>query len=93
VPGATRSAPDEPNDEGEYNLALVYPIRRWFAVLEGNGETNRERTNYYLTPEVVWQATQALEFRLAIRPARSRHPDDRPTPMIATSRCPCRSIA
>jgi hypothetical protein len=56
----------EPGDEGEYNLAFVYPIRRWFVVLEGNGESNHERTNYYVTPEVAWRATEALELRLAI---------------------------
>src|SRR5262245_36789449 len=52
-------------DEAEYNVALIYPIRRWFLVLEGDGESNRENTKYYVTPEVVWKATDQLEFRLA----------------------------
>ena len=55
----------EPKDEGEYNVALVYPIRRWFLVLEGNGETTREGTKYYVTPEVVWKANR-FELRLAV---------------------------
>jgi hypothetical protein len=63
---ALRNDGTEPNDEGEYNVALVYPIQRWFAVLEGNGESNRERTKYYLTPEVVWKATENLELLLAV---------------------------
>jgi len=55
----------EPRDEAEYNVALIYPVRDWFLVLEGNGESNRDRTKYYVTPEVVWKATEHLELRLA----------------------------
>ena len=55
----------EPTDEGEYNVALVYPIRRWFLVLEGNGESSREGTKYYVTPELVWKV-ERLELRLAV---------------------------
>jgi len=55
----------EPKDEAEYNVALVYPIRDWYLVLEGNGESNREETKYYVTPGVVWKATEHLELRLA----------------------------
>ena len=50
---AVSDAGDEPKNEYEYNVALVYPIRHWFLVLEGNGETNSRRTKYYITPEVV----------------------------------------
>jgi hypothetical protein len=56
---------DEPRDEGEYNVALVYPIRSWFLVLEGNGESDRESTEYYVTPEVIWKPLDRLELRLA----------------------------
>jgi hypothetical protein len=51
-------------DEAEYNVALIYPIRAWFLVLEGNGETDRERTKYYVTPEVIWKPTEHWELRL-----------------------------
>src|ERR1051326_1250251 len=50
---AVSSGGSEPNNDYEYNLAVVYPIRRWFLILEGNGETNRERTRYYVTPAIV----------------------------------------
>ena len=63
---ALSSAGTEPKDDVEYNVALVYPIHRWFGVLEGNGETNPDRTTYYVTPEVVWRATEHLELRLAV---------------------------
>lgn len=57
---------DEPANEGRYNVALVYPIERWFVVLEGNGETDREHTRYWVTPEAVWRATDSLELRAAV---------------------------
>jgi outer membrane putative beta-barrel porin/alpha-amylase len=54
-----------PEDEAEYNVALLYPIGEWFLVLEGNGESNRDSTKYYVTPEVIWRPTDHLELRLA----------------------------
>jgi Putative MetA-pathway of phenol degradation len=56
---------DEPKDEAEYNVALVYPIGGWFLVLEGNGESNHESTKYYVTPEVIWKPTEHLQLRVA----------------------------
>jgi Putative MetA-pathway of phenol degradation len=56
---------DEPEDEAEYNAALIYPLREWFLVLEGNGESNHESTKYYVTPEMIWKPTEHLEFRVA----------------------------
>jgi len=56
---------DEPKDEAEYNAALIYPIRDWFLVLEGNGESNHESTKYYVTPEIVWKPTEHFELRVA----------------------------
>jgi hypothetical protein len=56
---------DEPEDAAEYNVALVYPIREWFLVLEGNGESDHESTKYYVTPEVIWKPTEHLELRVA----------------------------
>jgi hypothetical protein len=55
----------QPKDVAEYNVALVYPIREWFLVLEGNGESDREDTKYYVTPEVVWKPTDDFELRVA----------------------------
>jgi len=63
---ALRNAGDEPDDEAEYNVALLHPIGRWFVVLEGNGETDRKRTTYYVTPGVVWKTTDRLELRFAV---------------------------
>jgi hypothetical protein len=62
---AISDAGDEPKNEYEYNIALVYPIRHLFLIVEGNGETTRERTKYYITPELVWKATEHVELRLA----------------------------
>jgi Putative MetA-pathway of phenol degradation len=56
---------DGPEDEAEYNVALVYPIRDWFLVLEGNGESDREDTKYYVTPELIWKPIPSFELRLA----------------------------
>jgi len=55
----------ETKDEAEYNVALIYPIREWFLVLEGNGESDRDGTKYYVTPEVIWKPTDRLELRVA----------------------------
>jgi len=63
---ALRNNGDEPDDEAEYNVALVYPIGRWFAVLEGNGESDRDEMRYYVTPGVVWKPIERLELRFAV---------------------------
>ena len=63
---AVTNGGDEPRDDFEYNIALVYPIRRWFLVLEGNGESNHQRTKYYVTPEVVWRPNKNLQFLVSI---------------------------
>ena len=55
----------EPRDEAEYNVAVIYPVGQWFLVLEGNGESNRESTKYYVTPGVIWKPTEHLELRVA----------------------------
>jgi hypothetical protein len=57
---------DQPKDGAEYNVALIYPIREWFLVLEGNGESDRDGTKYYVTPEVIWKATDDFELRAAV---------------------------
>ena len=63
---ALRNAGHSWDDEGEYNVALVYPIYRWFVVMEGDGETDRDGTKYYLTPGLVWKTTDRLELRVAV---------------------------
>ena len=56
---------EEPRDEFEYNVSVVYPVRGWFFVLEGNGESNHRQTKYYLTPEVVWRPKHSFQIQLA----------------------------
>ena len=62
---AVTNAGEEPHNAFEYNVAVLYPISRWFLVLEGDGESNRERTTYYLTPELIWK-TKSLDFLIAM---------------------------
>jgi hypothetical protein len=62
---ALEGSGDQPENEAEYNVALIYPIRDWFLVLEGNGESDREDTKYYVTPELIWKTTRAFELRVA----------------------------
>ena len=57
---------EEPRDDFEYNVAVVYPLGRWFLAVEGDGESNRDRTMYYVTPELVWKACKNLEFLVAV---------------------------
>jgi hypothetical protein len=52
-------------DDFDYNVAVLYPISRWFLGLEGDGESNRDRTTYYLTPELIWK-TGNLNFLIAV---------------------------
>jgi hypothetical protein len=63
---AVSSAGDDPKNEYDYNVALAYPVHDWFLVLEGNGETNSRHTMYYITPEVVWEATEHFQFHFAV---------------------------
>jgi hypothetical protein len=56
----------EPRDEFEYNVAILYPVDRWFLALEGNGVSTREATSYYVTPELIWKPTNNLEFLVAV---------------------------
>ncbi len=63
---AVGDASDEPRDEFGYNVAAVWPIRPWYLVLEGNGETTRTVTNYHITPGVVWKPGEHIELRFAV---------------------------
>jgi hypothetical protein len=63
---AVSNAGEEPKDEFEYNLALVYPLPSWFLVLEGNGESTHRQTKYYATPEVIWRPRKNVELLLAV---------------------------
>ena len=62
---AVTDAGEEPRDDFEYNVAFVYPIRQWFLALEGNGESNHDRTLYYVTPELIWKPRKNVEFLVA----------------------------
>ena len=55
-----------PRNEFEYNVAILYPVDRWFLALEGNGVSTREATLYYVTPELIWKATNRLQFLVAV---------------------------
>ena len=57
---------DEPRNEFEYNVAVLYPVDQCFLALEGNGISTRESTEYYVTPEVIWMAKENLQFLLAV---------------------------
>jgi hypothetical protein len=63
---AVSNAGAEPKDDFAYNLALVCPVRDWFVVVEGNGETTHRATKYYLTPEVVWKPCRKCELLVAV---------------------------
>jgi hypothetical protein len=62
---AVSNGGEEPRDEFEYNVALLYPIRDWFLVIEGNGESTRRQTRYYVTPEIVWRPKREFQVELA----------------------------
>jgi hypothetical protein len=59
------SGGEVPRDDFEYNIAILYPVRAWYLALEGNGETNRKRTKYYITPELIWKPRREVELLLA----------------------------
>ncbi len=62
---AVTSAGEEPRDNFVYNVAILYPIERWFLVLEGNGTSSHELTTYYVTPELIWRPARRLQFLIA----------------------------
>jgi hypothetical protein len=63
---AVTNAGEEPHNAFKYNVAVLYPINRWFLVLEGDGESNRDGTTYYLTPELIWKPTKILQLLVAV---------------------------
>jgi len=62
---AVTSAGDEPRDDFEYNAAVLYPVKRWYVVLEGNGESSIDVTTYYVTPELIWRPIKTVELLVA----------------------------
>ncbi len=56
---------DQSRDDLEYNLAVIVPYRQVWLVLEGNGESSGGETSYHLTPEIVWKASEHVQWRLA----------------------------
>jgi hypothetical protein len=63
---AVTSAGDEPRDEFEYNIAALYPVGRWFLVLEGNGVSTTDQSVYYVTPELIWKPMKNVKFMVAV---------------------------
>jgi len=47
-------------------VAILYPVKRWYLVLEGNGESTSEVTTYYVTPELIWRPMKTLELLVAV---------------------------
>jgi hypothetical protein len=62
---AITNSGEEPRDDFEYNVAILYPVKRWFIGLEGNGESTSEVTKYYVTPELIWRPMKNLELLVA----------------------------
>jgi hypothetical protein len=62
---AVSNAGDEPRDEFLYNVAILYPVGPCVLALEGNGISTRDATEYYVTPEFIWNLTKRLEFLVA----------------------------
>lgn len=62
---AVTDAGEGPRDSFVYNVAILYPIQRWFLVLEGNGISTRDATEYYVTPELICRPTSRLQFLIA----------------------------
>ena len=48
------------------DVAVVYPIRPVFLVVEGSGATTRDETEYYITPGAVWKINDDCEIRASI---------------------------
>lgn len=53
-------------DVWEHDLMVIHPVHAGFLVLEGNGETSDGRTTYYVTPEFVGNATEHVQWRVAV---------------------------
>jgi hypothetical protein len=62
---AVTNSGDEPRDDFEYNVAILYPVKRWYVVLEGNGDSSSDVTTYYVTPELIWRPIKTLELLVA----------------------------
>lgn len=63
---AVTDAGEEPRDEFTYNVAIMYPVDRWFLALEGDGTSTRETTAYTITPEVVCRLAKNMEFLVGV---------------------------
>jgi len=62
---AVTNSGEQPRDDFEYNVAVLYPVKRWCVVLEGNGESTSDVTMYYVTPELIWRPMKNLELLVA----------------------------
>jgi hypothetical protein len=57
---------EEHPDVWQHDIAVIYPVRVGYLVLEGNGETTRGRTSYYVTPEFVGKATEHIQWLVGV---------------------------
>jgi hypothetical protein len=62
---ALTNSGEAPLDDFEYNAAILYPMKRWYVVLEGDGESSSAVTTYYITPELIWRPMKNLELLIA----------------------------
>ena len=63
---AVTNGGDEPRDDFEYNIAITRAIGDWYLTLEGDGESNRNRTLYTVAPGLIWNQSDTRQFALAI---------------------------
>jgi hypothetical protein len=63
---AVTNAGEEPRNDFEYNIAILFPVKHWFFVVEGNGASTHQATAYYITPELIWKPTTNLQFLVAV---------------------------
>ncbi|MGD1018992.1 MAG: transporter [Verrucomicrobiia bacterium] len=62
---AITNSGQEPRDDFEYNVVILYPVKRWYVGLEGNGDSTSAVTTYYVTPELIWRPMKSLELLVA----------------------------
>jgi hypothetical protein len=63
---AVTNGGEGPRDEFEYNVAILYPVDRWYFGLEGNGISDRNAMVYYVTPELIWKPTNNLQLLIGV---------------------------
>ncbi|HTS16751.1 MAG TPA: transporter [Verrucomicrobiae bacterium] len=62
---AVTNSGKDPKNDFEYNAAVLYPLKRWYVGVEGDGESDSDTTTYYVTPELIWRPMKPLELLVA----------------------------